>query len=114
MSLHGNLYKLARIANNTDAILHPKRIPNRVKEHHHRPRTRTVRHLAVATLKTKPIFGTTQTILTPDGLIHHTAPFRWFPHVQRWINLRAAGPGTRNIRDTELDRLRGIAQHDRT
>jgi hypothetical protein len=31
MSLHGNLYKLARIANNTDALLHPKRLPNRVK-----------------------------------------------------------------------------------
>lgn len=29
MSLHGNLYKLARLANNADAILHPKRIPNR-------------------------------------------------------------------------------------
>lgn len=31
MSLHGNLYKLARIANNADAIRKPKRIPNRVK-----------------------------------------------------------------------------------
>jgi hypothetical protein len=31
MSLHGKLYRWARIANNTDAILHPKRIPNRVK-----------------------------------------------------------------------------------
>jgi hypothetical protein len=31
MSLHGKLYTAARWANNTDAILHPKRIPNRVK-----------------------------------------------------------------------------------
>jgi hypothetical protein len=31
MSLHGNLYKLARAANNANALLHPKRLPNRVK-----------------------------------------------------------------------------------
>jgi hypothetical protein len=31
MSVHGKAYSVARALNNADAILHPKRIPNRVK-----------------------------------------------------------------------------------
>lgn len=55
----------------------------------------------------------TQTILTPDGMIHHTAPFRWFPRIQRWLNLRAAGPGARNVRDNEIHALRATPQRSR-
>jgi hypothetical protein len=55
----------------------------------------------------------TQTILRTDGMIEHTAPFRWFPCIQRWWNLRQVGPGARTVKPNELNDLRATPISER-
>lgn len=46
--------------------------------------------------------------------IYHPAPFRWFPRIQRRLNLVQAGKGARNVRDGELAELRAIPTNKRS